>query len=779
MSSRSLSFRVAAAIRPHLKPPPPPAHGFLTQTGPCSCDSYADGPHKFWTGYFTSRPALKRYVRTCSGDFTAFRQAHALAAVGGAGGVSPGTAQLQPFEEAIGLAQHHDAVSGTAKQHTTFDYAQRLSKGYAAAQPVFAAAVNGLLKGSGAASSWEACPLLNGSICPGTTATASGNVTVVLWNSLGQPRSELVRFPLAVGSTATVTNLHTGLRLDADIVNDETVTNYNNAGGQVPTVNFYADLPAVGAAAFTIAVARAARPSRPAEAGGTLRSGSRGPVVIENAFVALTFAPETNTLVQWTDKVSGVSLDVNQSYCYYPSNIGDRVSTQPSGAYIFRPSGETCVPIHIDGGEVTIDVVHQGDVVAEVQQTFASWLKQTVRLGKNDRHATFEFTVGPIPELLNPFGPPSPADGCVAWRATADCNPNGPPTPAHDLPCDKEVPIQASGYCECAFGRNVSQTQCLHIPFTCKERCRILGGKEVVSRFSTSIASAGELLTDSNGREMLRRQRNFRPTWKLNQTEAVAGNYFPCNAAAAIRDAKAQLTVLVDASQGVASLTDGDLELMVHRRLFVDDHRGVGEPLDETERTVPYDGVGHGEHLGKPLVIRGRHTVTMQPPATAASIWRPLADRVYSPPAVLVSGSSAAATATGEVRPWVQSLANPLPPNLQLMTLQSVAPHSVLLRIAHQFGLGEDASLSQPAHLNLDALFDPAVLTVKAAREVSLTANQNKTQILEQRRAAAKWSPPTKGSEPHWWRQEPPLDWPATTSIIIGPLEIKTFVLTV
>lgn len=27
---------------------------------------YADGPHQFWTGYFTSRPALKRYERLSS-----------------------------------------------------------------------------------------------------------------------------------------------------------------------------------------------------------------------------------------------------------------------------------------------------------------------------------------------------------------------------------------------------------------------------------------------------------------------------------------------------------------------------------------------------------------------------------------------------------------------------------------------------------------------------------------------------------------------------------------
>jgi hypothetical protein len=31
--------------------------------------------------------------------------------------------------EAMGLAQHHDAVSGTEKQHVANDYAQRLSDG--------------------------------------------------------------------------------------------------------------------------------------------------------------------------------------------------------------------------------------------------------------------------------------------------------------------------------------------------------------------------------------------------------------------------------------------------------------------------------------------------------------------------------------------------------------------------------------------------------------------------------------------------------------------------
>jgi hypothetical protein len=36
--------------------------------------------------------------------------------------------------EAMGVAQHHDAISGTEKQEVAFDYAQRLSDGLATAE---------------------------------------------------------------------------------------------------------------------------------------------------------------------------------------------------------------------------------------------------------------------------------------------------------------------------------------------------------------------------------------------------------------------------------------------------------------------------------------------------------------------------------------------------------------------------------------------------------------------------------------------------------------------
>ncbi|KAK9117707.1 hypothetical protein Sjap_016654 [Stephania japonica] len=85
---------------------------------------YADRINAYWTGYFTSRPALKRYVRTMSAYYLAGRQ---LEFFQGRNKLRPNTDTLA---DALAIAQHHDAVSGTEKQHVANDYAKRLSIGY-------------------------------------------------------------------------------------------------------------------------------------------------------------------------------------------------------------------------------------------------------------------------------------------------------------------------------------------------------------------------------------------------------------------------------------------------------------------------------------------------------------------------------------------------------------------------------------------------------------------------------------------------------------------------
>ena len=52
-------------------------------------------------------------------------------------------------------------------------------------------------------------------------------------------------------------------------------------------------------------------------------------------------------------------------------------------------------------------------------------------------------------------------------------------------------------------------------------------GKEVIARYSTSIDNKGIFYTDSNGRQMIERELNYRPTYEINITEPVAQNYYP------------------------------------------------------------------------------------------------------------------------------------------------------------------------------------------------------------------------------------------------------------
>jgi len=322
---------------------------------------------------------------------------------------------------------------------------------------------------------------------------------------------------------------------------------------------------------------------------------------------------------------------------------------QASGAYIFRPNASTSFAT---GAPLITRVVGVGasakaiDLVQEVTQSFGPWVSQRVRLAAGARHAEFTYTVGPIP--LDD-GDEASTRQTVRWR------PYGSGWGWNLAPEPMRQGAEGQG-CQNGTPTPIPDPTCTQVQW----------GKEVVSRFATGIRSGAELYTDSNGREMQRRQRDYRPSWQLQQTEPVAGNYFPVNTAVFVRDAEAQLTILTDGSQGGASLAPGRIELMVHRRLLRDDARGVGEPLNETEHASPYTGRGPnqgGAHSGRALIVRGTHYVSLEPAASAAAVWRPLMDRVYAKPLVAFAPAAGAPE-----RSTSSALRVPLPPNLQVLT---------------------------------------------------------------------------------------------------------------
>ncbi|XP_063836494.1 lysosomal alpha-mannosidase-like [Ostrinia nubilalis] len=122
-------------------------------------------------------------------------------------------------------------------------------------------------------------------------------------------------------------------------------------------------------------------------------------------------------------------------------------------------------------------------------------------------------------------------------------------------------------------------------------------GKEVVSVFSTNITNSGEFSTDSNGRQMMRRSC-WNDSTSHQQKKPVASCYYPVTSRICIHslNTSVELCVLTDRAQGGTSYNEGEIELMVHRRLLTDDGFGLEESLNE-------------EAHGAGLVVKGKHRI--------------------------------------------------------------------------------------------------------------------------------------------------------------------------
>ena len=610
------------------------------------------------------------------------------------------------FSKALGVAQHHDAVSGTAKQHVTFDYAQRLHIAQTQSQQMMSNVLGRIVTNSTEDDALEVgagnvdvpqfvfCELSNITVCDLTTEVSPTSFQVLLYNPLARARHEYVSIPVSTSKLLVVDS--TGALVTSQITEVFNVSSHTPASAQ-SSLAFIADVPPLGyrsyfivasssidngadlvyaehstnhyatqsarrqhlkmeearksnAKTFVTQLTRVSSPSRSSKktrrSGGGLRSiVNGGDVTIENEFVALNFDGAAGSVKSYVNKASGVVTPLNLNYAYYQSYINDG---QKSGAYIFRPATQDLpTPITTSG---TL-YVQRGPIVQEVVQVVNEWINQTFRIIAGQQFVEIEFTVGEIP--FNYYD-----------------------------------------------------------------------GKEVVLQYVTPIQSNGTWYTDSNAREMIIRQRNYRSSYNLTITEPIAGNFMPVNAIAYLNDGASQLTVLNDRSQGVTSMQDGTLEFMVHRRTLCDDGRGVGEPLNETDYISPYP---QAIRQGRGLVITGKHYLMIDDANTAASQWRPQLQRIYQP---LVEAYSAMVPGSVETyisqhrveQSWIGS--EELPVNVDLITLQSWQPWtgkkgSVLVRLSHQFGVNEDSKLSQPVQVDLAKLLNMPPTEIE---EVSLTA---------------------------------------------------------
>ncbi len=105
---------------------------------------YADNEYDYWTGYFTSRPNSKLQVRTGQANLHASNKMHALRLLDVSSDdktINQTLAAHDTMLDSMGIYQHHDGVTGTAKQHVADDYSLRLHNSIMKNNPVYAQAI--------------------------------------------------------------------------------------------------------------------------------------------------------------------------------------------------------------------------------------------------------------------------------------------------------------------------------------------------------------------------------------------------------------------------------------------------------------------------------------------------------------------------------------------------------------------------------------------------------------------------------------------------------------
>ncbi|GBG31498.1 Alpha-mannosidase [Hondaea fermentalgiana] len=698
-------------------------------------------PHVYWTGYFSSRVALKRLLRKSSSLLQTARQLAFAASLRHVPVSQPrhgprvGTSWTDAFEAAVAVAMHHDGISGTAKQAVADDYAQRIAEGRDELDRGMVSSLRILTNVSGL----EVCPALNVSLCATTAGVEHQNFTLVAWNPLSSAQpNHIFAVPVRIHSGDYVaTAVASGTHLPTQLIPLDDATKklpelYLNEYGlsaseaqdmrtqlrnqATHVLHIQADIPPMQATVIKV-IHTANTVSETSQPVGVRVQSQEWPwdkpLRVETDMFRLDFDRNTQALRHITNKDSGVEADFTLDWGYYESAAGPCAETgcakgAVSGAYLFRPESSTLHSLRgakddrdTDNGtrpsRIKTQVV-RGDLVTEVRQEISPWVTHVIRLRQGAPYIEVEYNVGPIP---------------------ID---------------DKK-------------------------------------GKEVVIRYSSDLRSESAFATDSNGLELQPRIRNRLPSSypepRMVEDEPVAGNYYPVNSMISLTEPeRAQLTVITDSTQGGSSLSDGQVELMVHRRVLHDDNKGVVEPLNET--MCGCNGAEDATCYCAGLAIRGVHRVVFDTPFNANATRRVAADRLHFAPEAFFSKD---VQSDGAVRDGSPVLSSDIPPSIRVLSVidnyeQTLGANTVLVRLQHIYSVDEHDELSKPVTVQLRSLFPGR--QVLDAHETSLTGNmrvEDKPSFHWQIANDSSHTPPRQPLN----RDSSELD------VEIGPMQIRTF----
>ncbi|XP_013097339.2 lysosomal alpha-mannosidase [Stomoxys calcitrans] len=655
---------------------------------------YSTDWHTYWTGYYSSRPTQKRFEREGNHFLQVAKQLTTIANLTSAAV----TQNVDKLRQAMGIMQHHDAITGTEKQHVAYDYDRMLTD---AINAVHNNTRDALQKLSNLTSGeFASCLQLNMSICE-YSQHSPNNLVVTLVNPLAHHSMQYVRIPVKNG-TYNVTDIY-GKIVQSEVVplpKEVVDLTHLRANVSQHELVFYAYVEKISHYYIKTVIQPRGHDEVSDESQAKVKMPRRfmreertktektvekiepkavGDVVVQNSLIKLTF---NSNGILYNIQMNGITENINQEFYYYKGAYGNNMEfkNRSSGAYIFRPNGTEVLV----SPKATL-TIYNGNMVKEVHQRFNEWVSQVIRIYNGINRVEFEWLVGPIPIT----------DGI---------------------------------------------------------------GKEVITRFTTSINNAGVFYTDSNGREMLRRIRNGREYFKPNLTESVSGNYYPVTARIAMENAKSRLALLNDRAQGGSSVKDGSLELMLHRRLLRDDAFGVGEALNETVN-------------GKGLVARGKVYLILSPTNQAQNIYERMAQQEIHLP--FWKFFSNATKSTNKVPPRILNF-NSLPVQVQVLTLEPYSPNEHLLRLENYMDKNETSATT----FSVRTLFD--MLHGTEIRETTLDGNLALGSMSRFKFQPDGKTPPNKVE--YYTSKYTPLtavakDPETKFRITMDPMQIRTFII--
>lgn len=271
-------------------------------------------------------------------------------------------------------------------------------------------------------------------------------------------------------------------------------------------------------------------------------------------------------------------------------------------------------------------------------------------------------------------------------------------------------------------------------------------GREIISRIRTDINSKNTFYSDLNGLESRERHNEYQYI-----SENVAGNYYPSVVRLYIEDSDLRLTVLHDRSHGVASLSDGELEFMLHRRTIMDDGYGVVEALKENN------------------VFKVRSWILVDTIEKSIKQHRQLSrflSHSLIPYYYLNNDNNRKSVVSHSL------LAKSLPKNIELLSFHSMDNNeNITIRLHHIFEKNEDEELSKEVMIELEDYFKG--MKIEKLTEMILTGYERKDVVDKER---LDWN---SGDGIRRVKVIKNSEMRANERIIMKPMEIKTFVVSI